>query len=227
MTFSLPFSARDVHLSSPPLRVRNTNSRRRRRRPRLAQKEYGKREKKKSKTDEKETRRKANERGRTKKRQDKVYRGGLHPTQICCLKIGSYADRIPHRRVSKFRHTPVAPVLLLVVFVVMPYSSSSEVANPSERRASGLDSSVATGSSSSHMAEPSRNAVSGDEARDSLDQPSSAWQRLGQFYERNFGLFLVFLAEVFASLVRPELPPFEPFLLLPVVSGMTDGQVRR
>ncbi|KAI0175351.1 DUF6 domain protein [Pestalotiopsis sp. NC0098] len=84
----------------------------------------------------------------------------------------------------------------------MPYSSSSEVANPSERRASGLDSNVPTGSSSSsHMAEPSRNAVSGDEARDSLDRPSSAWQRLGQFYERNFGLFLVFLAEVFASLM--------------------------
>lgn len=176
---------------------------------------------KKKKTDEKETRRKANERGRTKKRQDKVYRGGLHPTQICCLKIGSYADRIPHRRVSKFRHTPVAPVLVVAVMRI-----SGEVANPSERRASGLDSSVATGSSSSHMAEPSRNAVSGDEARDSLDRPSSAWQRLGQFYERNFGLFLVFLAEVFASLVRPELPPFEPFLLL-VVSGMTDGQVRR
>ncbi|KAK6189321.1 hypothetical protein LQW54_013384 [Pestalotiopsis sp. IQ-011] len=51
------------------------------------------------------------------------------------------------------------------------------------------------------MAEPSRNSASGDEARDSLDRPPSAWQRFGQFYERNFGLFLVFLAEVFASLM--------------------------
>ncbi|ETS74528.1 hypothetical protein PFICI_14394 [Pestalotiopsis fici W106-1] len=39
------------------------------------------------------------------------------------------------------------------------------------------------------------------EASEALDQPPNAWERLGQFYNRNLGLFLVFLAEVFASLM--------------------------
>lgn len=45
-----------------------------------------------------------------------------------------------------------------------------------------------------------------DDDDNALDQPSSVWQGLGHFYTRNLGLFLVFLAEVFASLVRGQTP---------------------
>lgn len=37
--------------------------------------------------------------------------------------------------------------------------------------------------------------------REERGKQQTAWQRLQGFYERNFGLFLVFLAEIFASLV--------------------------
>lgn len=43
--------------------------------------------------------------------------------------------------------------------------------------------------------------------QDELSEPQTAWQSIRSFYERNFGLFLVFLAEIFASLVRKIPPP--------------------
>ncbi|KAK9419697.1 hypothetical protein SUNI508_07183 [Seiridium unicorne] len=53
-------------------------------------------------------------------------------------------------------------------------------------------------------------AVTGDDGPEDEDtspeqgvsnEPQTAWQKLKTFYDRNFGLFLVFLAEVFASLM--------------------------
>jgi hypothetical protein len=48
-----------------------------------------------------------------------------------------------------------------------------------------------------------------DTEQDEYGAPQTVWRRLKGFYERNFGLFLVFLAEVFASLVCVYLPVVE------------------
>lgn len=43
----------------------------------------------------------------------------------------------------------------------------------------------------------------GAEQQQQQQEPKTAGQKLRAFYARNFGLFLIFLAEIFASLVSP------------------------
>ena len=66
----------------------------------------------------------------------------------------------------------------------------------------GLSPTAATGFSS-HGDTDAAHVPAGAEGPEPTPGTTTVWQKLRAFHERNFGLFLVFLAEIFASLVSP------------------------
>ncbi|KAK7985228.1 hypothetical protein PG996_005531 [Apiospora saccharicola] len=82
----------------------------------------------------------------------------------------------------------------------MSYGSTQGQAGVPPPTDAGLSPTAATGlfqdDSDSHNAGPAE-----AEAPESAPGAATVWQKLRGFHERNFGLFLVFLAEIFASLM--------------------------
>lgn len=72
--------------------------------------------------------------------------------------------------------------------------------------------SAASGAESSDF----RPSATGAAVENSDDHPAhyTPWQSVKSFYDRNFGLFLVFLAQVFGSLVRARESRCERLLFL-------------
>ncbi|KAK6859905.1 hypothetical protein PG995_003541 [Apiospora arundinis] len=81
----------------------------------------------------------------------------------------------------------------------MSYGTTQPQAGVPAPTDAGLSPTAATGLLSHD--EPDAHVPAGAEGPESTPGSTTVWQKLKAFHERNFGLFLVFLAEIFASLV--------------------------
>ncbi|KAK7984075.1 hypothetical protein PG990_012791 [Apiospora arundinis] len=81
----------------------------------------------------------------------------------------------------------------------MSYGTTQPQAGVPAPTDAGLSPTAATGLLSHD--EPDAHVPAGAEGPESTPGSTTVWQKLKAFHERNFGLFLVFLAEIFASLM--------------------------
>jgi len=81
----------------------------------------------------------------------------------------------------------------------MSYGSTQRQAGVPAPTDAGLSPTAATGLLSHD--DPDAHVPAEAEGPELTPGTTTVWQKLKAFHERNFGLFLVFLAEIFASLV--------------------------